>query len=151
MTCNRPCGLSEIPSWIQFDVQKLIFDCHMDKFSDIFNKIELRLSESGKPLVFWIFWFVPVVVWQILMLWINHYGKFMFSRRSSLEMSESFEKFYSYINAETNCNHFEYFCALQSSFLELSWCEALSQKRTQSYYVDFSVNSQTGKVLNFWC
>ena len=31
----------------------------------------------------------------------------------------------------------------------LTWCEALSLKFTEPYYVDFSVNSQTGKVRNF--
>ena len=59
---------------------------------------------------------------------------------------ESFEKNHSDIHADANYNNLEFFWPLQLWFPELSWCEALSLKFARPYYVDFSVNSQTGKV-----
>ena len=105
------------------------------------QKIELRFSKSGKPLLFWIFWFVSVVVCQILVVWIKFYGKFMFSRRWPLETSESLNNFIQTFMLMQIAIILNTFCALQSRFLELSWCEALSLKFARSYYVDFSVNS----------
>ena len=43
-----------------------------------------------------------------------------------------------------------FLCALHLWFLELSWCEALSLKFAEPYYVDFSVNYQTGKAREIW-
>ena len=52
VTYRGLCEIIYIENFDDFRSEKIIFDCHMDEFFDILNKIELRLSESGKPRVF---------------------------------------------------------------------------------------------------
>ena len=74
------CGLSEcsqLSDFNDFDIEKLIFEPHVDDFFCNLQKIEINSSYLGKRLLFWVFWWVSIVVCPNINVWIKFPGKFI--------------------------------------------------------------------------
>ena len=84
------------------------------------QKSELKSLYLGKPLSIWVLCCVSVVVCRNIIVWIKFSGKFIFTRRCSVESSELFGKFASEFHTFANHYYIEYPCSLQLWFVEIS-------------------------------